>query len=168
MLRYSSESLESNLWCLFNSNFNTGNIPSARCDSTYCMENIAKMISLLICVLSVSKRLYNWQKKSHEWYLLNTEIVSECDHPLFLVLSLYWMSQTPTVPPTAKQPSCTRKTNGSTRRECLLLWNRAGATVDPRCWCCCYCCSEYEQCPNHLPRSRKRLISQKKTHLKIL
>lgn len=46
------------------------------------------------------------------------------------------MSQTQTVQPTAKQPSCTRKTSGSMRRGFLLLLNRVGVTVDP-----CYCSS---------------------------
>lgn len=166
MLRYSSESLESNLWCLFNSNFNTGNDRGVTARTT-----LQKWFPYSFVVFCHHRKdhITGWKKMFVKWWdCRQSKVVIFLNHPLFLVLSLYWMSQTPTVQPTAKQPSCTRKTNGSTRRECPLLWNRAGVTVDPRCWCCCCSCSEYEQCPNHLPRSRKRLISQKKTHLKTL
>lgn len=97
MLRYTSESLESNLRCFFNLNINTGNWrPLFR----------SPMLSVLA-----------------NWHLLLT-----------VVFSLYWMSQIQTVQRTAKQPSSTRKTNGSTRRGFLPSLNRAGVTVDPCFW----------------------------------
>lgn len=76
------------------------------------------------------------------------------------------MSQTQTVLPTAKQPSSTRKTNGSTRKGFLLLLNRVGVTVDPRCrW----------SMNSVQPRNKKTLIKKidrshqnEMTHLKIL
>lgn len=96
MLRYTSESLESNIWCFFNLNINTG----------------------------------NWRplfRSSMLYFLVNWRLP-------FTVNSLYWMSQIQTVQRTAKQPSSTRKTNGSTRRGFLPSLNRAGVTVDPCFW----------------------------------
>uniref|UniRef100_A0A8C6SL07 Ubiquitin-conjugating enzyme E2A (RAD6 homolog) n=1 Tax=Neogobius melanostomus TaxID=47308 RepID=A0A8C6SL07_9GOBI len=76
--------------------------------------------------------------------LLETGFVSFLNSYLVccVFLSLYWMSQTPTVQLTVKQPSCTRKTNGSMRRGFLLLLNRVGVTVD-RCYCLCSTTSDW-------------------------
>lgn len=100
MLRYTSESLESNLWCFFDLNINTGKWKLPFRSTTRCF-------------------LTNWPPA-----------INCC------VSSPYWMSQTRTVRRTAKQPSSTRKTNGSTRRGFLPSLNRAGVTVDPRCCSC--------------------------------
>lgn len=137
MLRYTSESLESNLWCLLNLNFNTGN-PAQ-------FSSVKSFIYLF----------YTW------WlYHIANPLTCFC-----CIFSLYWTSQTQTVQPTAKQPSCTRKTSGSTRRGFLLLLNRVGVTVDP-----CYCSSMNSVQPGiKKPPIKKTtdLTEIKMTHLKI-
>lgn len=83
---------------------------------------------------------------------------------LLTVNSLYWMSQIQTVQQTAKQPSSTRKTNGSTRRGFLPSLNRAGVTVDP----CFWFMYEHFGSESRNQPIKKWLISQKKmTHFKF-
>lgn len=98
MLRYSSESLESNLWCLFNSNFNTGNnqvqgVIAPTGWKTYCNHFPTSLSCSLINLeikLLAAKKMQILTVVTVCLYLINSCEFSERDLPPFiLVLSVF-------------------------------------------------------------------------------
>ena len=123
MFRHSTESLESNLWCFFNINFNTGAFIYSH-TSTACVFPFTQGCNSCFEAYFFKKELYTYVHFTRHG-------CGEDSNAFFVHLfSLYWMSPILTAQPTARQPSCTRRTSGSTRRGCRLLSSRVGVIVD--------------------------------------
>ena len=134
MFRHSTESLESNLWCFFNINFNTGILSIYTHPQHTCCHSQRAVISVAkytcSCIFLREYQCWGIGKPGVVCSFHELQLWRRFKCVFVCLLSLYWMSPIRTARPTARPPSCTRRTSGSTRRGCRLLSSRVGVIVD--------------------------------------